>query len=599
MNIQKIILIWAPDFLKKYKEKDFYNFNEKFWDYIFDPSKSWRNINHSKLSTSEKNDLKYIYSNLKLVYKYFKLMKHTNTWIDNLVFCFNIIDNYIKILNKFTKWVQIHFFTNFRIKDNAYENLEENIFYDFFQEIIKNENILVEDNCILHIDLLFSYQLLQLHILNHILNNNLKKNITFKININNLTWFENKKLFKQKILKDFNNVIIDESFKELKVDYVKFNGIKYYSKILFDRSCEWNKCSFCNMWKNKKLILDRDRVIETYITDIIDNQIKNIQICDASLTIPDMMKFSKAIIKHQVKANIKVFARFSDKFTDDVLELFWNAWIKLIWIWLESSSTRLNNLMNKYDRDYQEKDFSDLVRRCSKYWIQIHYYTIFWFPTETKEEIINTRNFLLNEVKENAFFTYTAWLFWLNKWTDTYINKDKYWIKFKEDKTGWEIFINEYYEKNYIENYWFIDETREEVITKLFFWNNNTKLDVKNFWYFAEHSNVFHVQQLLYNNNPYLIYFSRNDLINSDNLYAYKYEVNKYLQFISSNNWWIVKNWLFNTNAIISNGIYELLKKIDKRVSLNENINLISFNRSKANDEKILELAKGYFLIII
>jgi hypothetical protein len=48
-----------------------------------------------------------------------------------------------------------------------------------------------------------------------------------------------------------------------------------------------------------------------------------------------------------------------------------------------------------------------MINQFEKYNMQLHYFTIFGFPTETQQEIKNTENFLLKHIKRHDFFTCT------------------------------------------------------------------------------------------------------------------------------------------------------------------------------------------------
>jgi radical SAM superfamily enzyme YgiQ (UPF0313 family) len=315
--------------------------------------------------------------------------------------------------------------------------------------------------------------------------------------------------------------------------------------------------------------------------------------------LDDIIMLSRKILKNNISINIKIFARYSEWYTDNVLELLWRAGVKFLWIWLESTSTRLNNLMKKYDKDYWEEDFEEMAIKCDKHGILLHYYTIFWFPTETKEEIIDTKKFLIKMLKKYTFFSYTAGLFWVNVWTDVYLNKDKYLVSFKEDNIWWETFIENYFEKKYFENKDFLKNTINELKQKLFFWDISIWVDINSLWYFLEKSNIFHMQKLLFDTNPYLDFFMKNKDITLENFVSYKYKLNKYLQFTEmEDNNIIVKNWLLWTKITIDKSVYNLLKEYRVSYIMDKNINLFLSKREFIiNDKLIYELIKWYFFI--
>ena len=503
MSIHNIILIWEPEFFKNFNNNSTYNFNSFFWKFIFNPYKSWKWINFNKLSYRDKNELIYIFANLKIVYKYLVLSKEKNIWVSNLIFCSNIVNSYLKIINKNINYIHINFFNYHIIDDSIHKNIENNLFYSFFLNENKNWFSNIKNWDIVSFLLTQSHQIVQLSIINNILKKE-KINVKFNINLSELVEFENKINIRKYLKKHFNNINEICLNKKTWDDWFRVKKIfwKIYKKFwLYNNSCLWRKCTFCNIWKIKQSITT-DRTNE--ILNIIkENSYETIWINDPSITVDELYSFCKKIIQRKINIKIHLRTRFSHNLTSDMCKLLWQAWVKYMWIWLESTSTRLNNLMKKYDRDYWKEDFEKLVINCEKNWIKLHYYTIFWFPTETKEEIVDTKDFLLKQLKNNSFFSYTPWFFWLNKWTHIYENKELYWVEFTNKKMGGETFIENYYEKNFFDNKKLLDKVKKDLISKMFFWNNEVKVNTSELFYFLEKSNIFHIQKLLLTANPY------------------------------------------------------------------------------------------------
>jgi len=123
--------------------------------------------------------------------------------------------------------------------------------------------------------------------------------------------------------------------------------------------------------------------------------------------------------------------------------------------------------MQKYEKDYTAEDFENLVQVCQKIGINIHYYIIFGFPTETKDEIKATSEFLKNQLKEHKFFSYTTGDFGLNKGSYVYDHPQEYGVSYKDSKQS--VFIYEYYEKSFQENKKMRDKTSTQLRENLFF----------------------------------------------------------------------------------------------------------------------------------
>ncbi len=593
----QIRLIGKPDFyLKMYWDLTCIDINNTFWEYIFDYKKSSLLINLSSLSYEEWIQLKYLLSKLTLSYAYLKQIRIKDIGIEKLLFWFNIIQSYLDILNKFTWGVQVPFFSYFWINEDAYTYIEDTIFYKYYFQTIPWILEVIKNYSIIDVELLYSDQIIQLFILEKILKEKYEIDISFNIYLWRLLEYENKHSV-SKILKSKLTNINHISFKWLENQDRVIFGKNYKDFSFFNKWCDWRKCSFCNIWKFSDKPLEKNKWgerINGIFSLIKEYDVDFVNISDPSITVEQLVFLSHKILKEKINIKMHIRTRFSEDFTPEVCKLLGKAGMIYIGIWLESASPRINNLMNKYEKDYTEKDFNSLLDMCEKSGIKLHYYTIFWLPTETKSEIDQTKHFLLNNLPKYSFFSYTAWFFWLNKWTQIYNNYKKYWITFDEiDKWG-EVFIYNYKEKGFDENQEKLQKSVLELNYKLFFNKNfETFFNAKSFFKFIEHGHIFHLQKMIYNNNPYYEYLNNN--INLKNYGERHYCKNKYLQFNTLGSNYILTNWIICSSLKLPKSIVEFIINYDELKTMRENI----WKDSILNIHKdILMLIQNYIFIV-
>lgn len=591
MTNYKIKLIWRPDFYENNSHILNNDFNELFWEYIFNIDKISKFIDLKDMSL-DVNEFKYVVSNLKISLEIIKSIRYKSIWVKHLLFSFNIINTYLIIIERFLWGIVLRLY-DWCLSDDVYSKMEETIFFKFYKQECKKIFEKLNDGDILNISITYSEEMFQLNIINNILEKEYNKKIKFNIFLWWLVIFENKRSFKNKLLKKIKN-IENVSYDNFWESSSLIFWDKYKNYLLYSRTCSWRKCVFCNIWKFGN---DSDVDILSVVNKIEKEKVKYINISDPSLTVDKLLDFCNLIIDRWIKIKIHIMLRFSEEFTLEVCRILWKAWISFMWVWLESASTRLNNLMWKYDKNYWVNDFSVLIENCEKSWIKLHYYTIFWFPTETKEEILLTKNFLMDNVKKYSFFTYTFWYFKLSKWTYVYNNPSEYDVSFKESNYWAETFIENYHDDNFERNRKELEDSRRTLIKSIFFWDVENNISYIHFWAFIQHSFIFHIQKMYYLENPYIKFFNINKSLLPENFLDKIYIKNNYLQFYKKNKELYVKNWVLVIEEKINSDIVILLKNFNYKVSLIENCNRIDWFNVKENSEKLYTLVKKYFLI--
>lgn len=592
---------------------DHLNLSSLFWKTVFRPDFFLNEIKCNN-NSFDKEELLYIAKNSQKVYKNLIDLKDKDIWIEKIVFSFVLIYKLTNLLSN--NFLSIKFFDQFKIKEKQFfENLNNNIIFRFLEEIEKCNHIKNYDNIIFRIDTL--EQLYQIKMIDNVFfQNNLKEKKIFFF-IWDIIEFESKSYFlkfikkydftkqydkvfftRQELFNFFN--VIPNSKKSKEIANVCLLWKTRSAKFLFSWECDWWKCYFCNFWYNEaksKSIWDKKNIINNFLNDIERNRYDYMLIRDPSITMDQMLLLADEVIKRGMKVKFQVKTRFSEKYTKSNCKKLKNAWIEFLGVWLESASTRVNNFMNKYDKDYDISNFDEMLNNCNEAWLKLHHYVIFWFPSETKEEANLTYKYLEKNIarQDLSFYSYTVWTFWVAKWTYVYNNPEEFWIKTNKEKL--DILDYDFEDSNLN---WYSKQDYYHILRELdflqFFDFSNYKNLSKEFWYFVEKSWIFHFQKFEYKNNPYLEFSRKNSNINLINLFDYDYKIAENIQIIKTDKL-LAKNWLSWYELEIDESVEKFLSNYNSKISFIKNCELLLYNYDKKYKNLLYWLIKMYFFI--
>ncbi|MDP6388118.1 MAG: cobalamin-dependent protein [Candidatus Pacebacteria bacterium] len=160
------------------------------------------------------------------------------------------------------------------------------------------------------------------------------------------------------------------------------------------RGCYWKKCAFCNLHLDHRSY--RPRKIDLVMNDIQTLSKKHntefFFITDESIPLSAVSRLSDRIIEQELDIKWICGARFEKSLSSELLEKASRAGCLKIVFGLESYSQRVLDLMSK---GTQKKNIDRIVHDCLKYDIAVHLYVIVGFLTETREEVMETVNFIL------------------------------------------------------------------------------------------------------------------------------------------------------------------------------------------------------------
>jgi len=189
-------------------------------------------------------------------------------------------------------------------------------------------------------------------------------------------------------------------------------------------TCFYKQCSFCTHHKNE--------IYKEYDLDIIKQTItkskaKHFFFIDDMIPTKRLLEIAEMIKPLDVKWTCQL--RPTKDLTYDILKKLKESGLVFIMWGVESGNNRILKLINK---GTNKEDIQAVLENSHKAGIKNMTYILFGFPTETKEEFLDTINFL--KTNEKHIDLITTSIFGLQKGTKIYNNPEKYKITIKEEE---------------------------------------------------------------------------------------------------------------------------------------------------------------------
>ncbi|MFH1065866.1 MAG: B12-binding domain-containing radical SAM protein [Nanoarchaeota archaeon] len=208
------------------------------------------------------------------------------------------------------------------------------------------------------------------------------------------------------------------------IDFKVFNLKEYFSPsivlpIKTSSSCYYRQCTFCTHHNNKPY---REYPLETIKQTIANSKQKYFFIIDDMLSKARLQEFGKAVKELDIIWMCQL--KPGKEFDKDTLKELHDSGLRIIVWGVESGVDRILKLMKK---GTNAKDIEYVLKASHDAGIQNVVYTMFGFPTETKEEFAHTIEFL----KKNAEYIdlVSTSIFGLQKNTEIYNNPGKFGIE--------------------------------------------------------------------------------------------------------------------------------------------------------------------------
>lgn len=159
------------------------------------------------------------------------------------------------------------------------------------------------------------------------------------------------------------------------------------------RGCYWRKCTFCNLHvdnlrfrlRNTDLVLeDIAKLTEKYNT-------KYLFFSDECMPVNQLDNLSSRLIEDGIDIRWMAGVRFDKGLTKEILQKVRDAGCLKMVFGLESSNKRILTLMEK---GIETENVKNVINYCLDFGIGIHMYVIIGFPSETREEALETLDFI-------------------------------------------------------------------------------------------------------------------------------------------------------------------------------------------------------------
>jgi len=174
------------------------------------------------------------------------------------------------------------------------------------------------------------------------------------------------------------------------------------------RSCYWGKCTFCclntafvhkDSWTRAEKVADNLEILEKQYG------VRTIEFVDDAILPTFAMQLSDLLIQRKSCLKWFGYARFDDKFTEDVFVKMHKAGCVGLKFGLESASPGVLKMMNK---GIDIKKAAEIFRMARKAGIFPQAAFFLGFPGETRNDILKTLDFLEQTVIPNGIIAYNG-----------------------------------------------------------------------------------------------------------------------------------------------------------------------------------------------
>lgn len=199
--------------------------------------------------------------------------------------------------------------------------------------------------------------------------------------------------------------------------------------VQLSRGCYWKKCTFCDHYFGQTYnVKNTDKLIKELKEYQTKYGINNFEFTDDCISPAFLREFSEKVIQSGLKINWYCDLRLEDAFTKELLELAYNAGLKMVLWGFEAGSKRIMELINKgVDID---KRF-EILKRAADAGIYNFAYIFTGFPTETYDEAMETINAVCDH--PDIVHAYGTGVFTLGKHSLINLNPEKFGIQKLED----------------------------------------------------------------------------------------------------------------------------------------------------------------------
>ena len=164
------------------------------------------------------------------------------------------------------------------------------------------------------------------------------------------------------------------------------------------RGCYWRKCTFCNLHVDnlKFRLRNLDLVLEDMKRLKEKHSAEYMFFSDECMPVKQLDNMSSRLIEKGNDVKWMAGVRFDKGLTKDILSKAREAGCLKMVFGLESSNKRILSLM---DKGIETEITKNIIDYCDETGIAVHMYVIVGFPSETREEAMETLDFVISNEK--------------------------------------------------------------------------------------------------------------------------------------------------------------------------------------------------------
>lgn len=210
---------------------------------------------------------------------------------------------------------------------------------------------------------------------------------------------------------DFNYNISSSANISLKgIDLKQYYTPDIIFPIQATKGCYWGKCLFCGLHYPKKTFCEKPIIkLVDEIEELHNNySITHFEFIDEALKPAYLEAFADEILKRDLKINYYICSRIEKDFTTELCAKLKKSGLVLVQFGFESSTKRIYKKLNK---GIPFENRLDIIKRFAENHIWTYLYAIVGFPSETEEEAMQTINLKTNYPDIiNSIFIHSFWL---------------------------------------------------------------------------------------------------------------------------------------------------------------------------------------------
>jgi radical SAM superfamily enzyme YgiQ (UPF0313 family) len=192
--------------------------------------------------------------------------------------------------------------------------------------------------------------------------------------------------------------------------------------LAYSKGCYWKKCAFCEIFYSN-IIKGRPGHYRPKKTELVIEDIRQLSqkygtrfflFTDETLSPKAMRELSLALVEDNLNIQWLGYARFEEALTPELCQLISRAGCRKLLLGLESGCQRVLYLMEK---GINKEQAEAILRNLHEAGVSVYLFCIVGFPTETREEALETLDFLLRnrEMIDSPGFYLDLVLFNLDK----------------------------------------------------------------------------------------------------------------------------------------------------------------------------------------